>query len=204
VAVRDALLVLLLDGPAYGFQLHGGLAARTGGRREVNVGQTYATLDRLTAQGLIEPAGTTDDGLPLYRTTSSGRAAAAAWLAGADAAGADPWHETIDRVLIALSLPGVDATPILAGERARWAERRADAERLAAGRAASTAEATGPASLAALADRADLARADAALAWLETVGRADAAALEVAPSSERPRRGRRPARPSPEPQPVDA
>ena len=46
MAVRDALLALLTAGPAYGFQLHGGLAARTGGRRTVNVGQTYATLER--------------------------------------------------------------------------------------------------------------------------------------------------------------
>ena len=124
MAVRDALLVLLLDGPAYGFQLHGGLAPRTGGRREVNVGQTYATLDRLGAQRLIEPAGTTDDGLPLHRLTDAGREAAAAWLAGADTQGADPWHETIDRVLLALSLPTIEAGPVITGERERWAGRR--------------------------------------------------------------------------------
>ena len=64
MAVRDALLALLTAGPAYGFQLHGGLASRTGGRRTINVGQTYATLERLTKQRLVEPAGTTDDGLP--------------------------------------------------------------------------------------------------------------------------------------------
>ena len=80
MAVRDALLVLLLDGPAYGFQLHGGLATRTGGRREITVGQTFATLDRLTGQTLIVPAGTTADGLPLHRLTAAGRAAAAGWL----------------------------------------------------------------------------------------------------------------------------
>ena len=40
MAVRDALLALLSAGPAYGFQLHRGLAARTGGRRAINVGQT--------------------------------------------------------------------------------------------------------------------------------------------------------------------
>ena len=60
MAVRDALLALLTAGPAYGFQLHGGLAARTGGRRTVNVGQTYATLDRLTRQpqlGLVPRRG---------------------------------------------------------------------------------------------------------------------------------------------------
>ena len=113
MAVRDALLVLLLNGPAYGFQLHGGLADRTGGRREVNVGQTYSTLDRLTGRGFVESAGETDDGLPLYRLTAAGRAAAHAWLDGRDAAGADPWHETVDRVLIALSMPDVAAEQVV-------------------------------------------------------------------------------------------
>ena len=76
MAVRDALLALLTAGPAYGFQLHGGLAARTGGRRNINVGQTYATLERLSKQRLVEPAGSTDDGLPLHRLTPAGSAAA--------------------------------------------------------------------------------------------------------------------------------
>ncbi|GGI48347.1 DNA-binding PadR family transcriptional regulator [Agromyces flavus] len=188
MAVRDALLVLLLDGPAYGFQLHGGLAARTGGRRVINVGQTYATLDRLGAQGLVESAGTTDDGLPLHRLTPTGRKAAAGWLDGTDAAGADPWHETVDRVLLALSLPTIDETPVLAGELARWTARRDAATPAVASGAG------GPAALVDLAAEADAARAAAALAWLEQVSRADAASLAFAPSAERPRRGRRPAR----------
>src|SRR5688572_28471139 len=97
MAVRDALLTLLTIGPAYGFQLHGGLETRTGGRRRVNVGQPYATLGRLTKQRLIAPAGTTDDGLPLHALPPAGVAAADAWLGGADASGADAWDETVDR-----------------------------------------------------------------------------------------------------------
>ncbi|GAA2022912.1 hypothetical protein GCM10009819_01980 [Agromyces tropicus] len=190
MAVRDALLVLLMNGPAYGFQLHGDLAARTGGRRDVNVGQTYATLERLTAQGLVEPAGSTDDGLPLHRLTRSGRAAARGWLDGADGAGTDPWHESVDRVLIALSMPAVDATPVLDAERERWRARRGDAV---------TSPGTAPgadarAALRATAGDADAARADAMLAWLDRVAASDPAASALAPSTERPRRGRRPAR----------
>ena len=204
MAVRDALLVLLLDGPAYGFQLHGGLAPRTGGRREVNVGQTYATLDRLGAQGLIEPAGTTDDGLPLHRLTEAGRAAAAAWLGGADGSGADPWHETVDRVLLALSLPTIDAAPVVTGERERWTGRRAAAAARHAEAGSSTDDGAPQAALAALAADAEVAIAEAALDWLDRANRSDGAALAFAPSSERPRRGRRPARPAPEPHPVEA
>ncbi|MGR0221752.1 PadR family transcriptional regulator [Agromyces sp. ZXT2-6] len=195
MAVRDALLVLLLNGPAYGFQLHGGLAERTGGRRDVNVGQTYSTLDRLTGRGLVEPAGATDDNLPLHRLTEAGRAAAAAWLAGRDASGADPWHETVDRVLIALSMPGVDADGVIDGERARWVRRR-DAASGAAARGATHATDRDHArdGLARLSAAADLEAAESALRWLDEVARTDAASLAFSPSAERPRRGRRPAR----------
>jgi DNA-binding PadR family transcriptional regulator len=192
VAVRDALLVLLLNGPAYGFQLHGGLIERTGGRRDVNVGQTYSTLDRLTARGLVEPAGSTDDGLPLHRLTESGRTAATSWLDGEDAVGADPWHETVDRVLIALSMPGVDAVRVLARERERWARRRDAAASGAAARP--TGEDRSRARrLARLASAADLEAAESALRWLDEVAATDAASLAFAPSADRPRRGRRPA-----------
>ena len=189
MAVRDALLALLTAGPAYGFQLHGGLAARTGGRRAINVGQTYATLERLAKQGLVEPAGATDDGLPLHRLTRAGRGAAKAWLEGTDAAGSDPWDETVDRVLIARSLPGQDADSVVAAERARWEARRDEAS-AAAGQVRDFDEDDGEAALARLAAAAESARADAALVWLDAVG--DAERRPFAPRSERPKRGRRP------------
>ena len=200
MAVRDALLALLTAGPAYGFQLHGGLASRTGGRRTVNVGQTYATLERLTKQRLVEPAGTTDDGLPLHRLTAAGAKAATAWLEGADAAGADPWDETVDRVLLARSLPACDAVAVVDGERRRWTVRRdaastAAAQGSASGSAAGTVgdpidEERAESALARLAASAELARADAALAWLDVLGAEPR--LAYPPRADRPRRGRRP------------
>lgn len=190
MAVRDALLTLLTAGPAYGFQLHGGLAARTGRRRDINVGQTYATLERLTKQQLVEPAGSTDDGLPLHRLTAAGMTAASAWLAGSDAAGADPWDETIDRVLIARSLPDCDADAVVAAERVTWQRRRAEASAAASvrsdGRGADAAEAE----LMRLAASAEVARADAVLSWLDGVGGTERIAFP--PGTARPKRGRRP------------
>ena len=214
MAVRDALLALLTAGPAYGFQLHGGLAARTGGRRAINVGQTYATLERLTRQKLVEPAGTTDDGLPLHRLSDAGLAAARAWLDGADAAGADQWDETVDRVMIARWLPDGDADAIVAAELESWRVRRDEAS-LAAARPADASDAAdsaevadadaveqdaptveadaaerAEAALVRLAASADLARAEAALAWLAALGGVER--LAFAPRAERPKRGRRP------------
>ncbi len=194
MAVRDALLALLTMGPAYGFQLHGGLEARTGGRRSVNVGQTYATLERLTAQRLVAPAGTTDDGLPLYRLTTEGESAAAAWLNGADAAGADAWDETVDRVLLAISLPGIDAGVVLDGELDRWRTRLRSAADAEAGAASDrTGEAAPERALAAHASRAETARAQAALDWLAGFAAASVDTLAFPPRATRPKRGRRPA-----------
>lgn len=202
MAVRDALLVLLTAGPAYGFQLHGGLAARTGSRRAINVGQTYATLERLAKQRLIEPAGSTDDGLPLHGLTAAGRDAAQAWLDGADATGADPWDETVDRVLIARSLPDCDADAVVAAERRRWQERRAAASVAATESTSSSSGDEGEradaaeAELARLASSAELVRADAALAWLDDVERHERVAFP--PRAARPKRGRRPTTAAPD------
>ncbi|MCM3659050.1 PadR family transcriptional regulator [Agromyces mediolanus] len=191
MAVREALLTLLGMGPAYGFALHGGLAERTGGRRAVNVGQSYATLERATKAGLIEPAGTTDDGLPLHRLTTSGEAVVAGWLSGTDAAGADPWDESLDRVLIAASLPQVPLAPVVAAERERWLARLAAASD-AASDERSDPDASPDARLRRLAAAADATRARAALAWLDEVDEARASVeLAFAPSDVRPKRGRR-------------
>lgn len=182
MAVRDALLSILLAGPAYGFQLHGELAARTGGRRVINVGQTYGTLDRLTARGLIEPAGATDDGRPLHRITERGRDAALAWLHGVDAPVSDPWDETVDRVLIAASLPGVAFDTVVARERERWTERRD---------LAGAAPTGASASLSNLAASLEAARAATLLDWIDGLAAEPPQPFPI--SSERPRRGRRPA-----------
>ena len=53
MSVRDGLLAILSLGPAYGLQLHSELASRSPHRGPVNVGQIYATLDRLVARGLV-------------------------------------------------------------------------------------------------------------------------------------------------------
>src|SRR3979490_3172014 len=80
MSVQNAFLALLSLGPAYGSQLQAEFLARAAHRRQLNAGQVYSTLDRLTDQGLVESAGSTDDGLPLYALTDAGREQALAWL----------------------------------------------------------------------------------------------------------------------------
>jgi DNA-binding PadR family transcriptional regulator len=186
VSVRSSLLAILTMGPAYGFQLHGELAARTIGRRSVNVGQIYGTLERLVAHGSVESAGSTTDGLPLYRLTPQGDTEALDWLQGTTSAAGDEWNEMLERVLIASSLPHIDVAALVSAYRAVWAGRRT----------AAAAEASG--CLATLSAAADEAQARAALQWLdavaELVDRPDGrSGLHRQLSSDRPRRGRRPA-----------
>jgi DNA-binding PadR family transcriptional regulator len=186
VSVRSSLLAILTMGPAYGFQLHGELAARTDGRRSVNVGQIYGTLERLVAHGSVESAGSTTDGLPLYRLTPQGDAEALDWLQGTTSAAGDEWNEMLERVLIASSLPHIDMAAVVSAYRAVWAARRT---------AAATETAGGRVALSAAADEA---QAHAALQWLDAVSllvdRPDGGrGLHRQLSLDRPRRGRRPA-----------
>lgn len=182
MSVRSSLLVILTIGPAYGFQLHGELLSRTAGRRTVNVGQIYGTLERLVKQGTVESAGATDDGLPLYRLTAAGHTEALVWLHDTHSAIGEEWNDLVDRVLIASSLPAVDVLGVIAAYRERW-EGAGDRVAL-----------TGQDRLAAAAASA---LAAAALAWLDeaeaslTNDRVGSFRREL--SNERPRRGRRPA-----------
>ncbi len=188
MSVRTTLLAILSMGPAYGFQLHGELEARTAGRRQVNVGQIYGTLERLVKQGAIEPGGATSDGLPLYRITPLGRAEALDWLVSIESARGEEWNDLVDRVLIASSIPQVDTLALIDRYRDHW---------LAAA-AAATESAAGTATLGQvrLEAGARAALAGAAIAWLAT---AEESLLAVGPESfehglseARPRRGRRP------------
>ena len=96
--------------------------AGSGGRRgprtrrdaPLNVGQVYSTLDRLRRDGLIEDAGSTPDNLPLYGLTDAGAIEARMYLTEPDLA---DWHDMVERVLLALSLPGDHVATLVANYR---------------------------------------------------------------------------------------
>ncbi|TFC54619.1 PadR family transcriptional regulator [Cryobacterium sp. TMT2-17-1] len=191
MSVRSCLLAILTIGPAYGFQLHGELESRTAGRRAVNVGQIYGTLERLVKQAAVESAGSTADGLPLYRITALGQAEALHWLADTESAPGNEWSDLLDRVLIAISLPdpqvlGIDARGIVARYRRRW---QSTTETATMDAAATGAERLAGAARAAL--------SAAALDWLRDVDAlledVHAAGFRHGLNDVRPKRGRRPA-----------
>jgi len=184
MSVRLGILSVLTLGQAYGLQIHGELESRTNRPGEINVGQIYSTIERLQSRGLVVKAGSTSDGLPLYAVTASGEAEADAWLSFEDVVHSD-WREMVSHVLLATSMPGRSALPVIRGYRARFE---------ALGTQETTAGEHDPAQkrLGAL---SDTVLADAAIRWLDGVAAELAAPADTrqALGLLRPRRGRRPA-----------
>lgn len=185
MSVRDGLLAILTLSPAYGLQLHSELASRAPHRKPVNVGQIYGTLERLAKQGLIEPAGTTDDALPLYRLTEAGTSEAAAWMSQPVLENLPEWTEMLDQVLVTSSIDAAAATRLAAHYRRWWeADLARSRAPVMAGSFATDAH---------LALVAREAQAVAAIAWLGSAMAAFADNDSARPLSVvRPKRGRRP------------
>jgi DNA-binding PadR family transcriptional regulator len=183
MSVQNAFLALLSLGPAYGSQLQSEFLARAAHRRQLNAGQVYSTLDRLTDQGLVESAGATDDGLPLYALTDAGREQAMFWLTRGPADTRPDWDEMQDQVLVAASLDDANALQVIADYRGSFTEKIRELDHDADTRAVLAA------------NRAACLGARAAIEWLDEVERAltdDPSVLFQERSTERPRRGRPP------------
>jgi DNA-binding PadR family transcriptional regulator len=168
MSLRDSLLVVLSLGPAYGYQLHAEVMERTRRRTALNAGQVYSTLDRLERDGLLRPAGTTHDGLPLYELTDAGHEGAAAALS--TPRGHD-FPAMVDQILLAQSIPGADVDALITAYRALWRKPTGTAP-------------TDPHQAAARRAEEELARA--AQRWLDALS----AVEPWEPRSDRPRRGR--------------
>ena len=113
MAVREALMGILTLGPAYGMQLHAELGDRAPHRAGTNVGQIYATLDRLFKARLVEPDGVNDESLPLWKLTELGREQAQAWLTGAELTDIPEWNELLDVVLVSRSVNSKAASTLV-------------------------------------------------------------------------------------------
>lgn len=104
MAVKESLMGILTLGPAYGLQLHSELCARAPHRARTNVGQIYATLERLITAGSAVRDGKTIDGYPLYALTKNGSVQANSWLTGETTTSFTDWTELLDHIMIARSL----------------------------------------------------------------------------------------------------
>ena len=80
MGVREGLLALLDREPAHGYQLKTGFEAATGGVWSLNVGQVYATLERLERDGLVASDDADEvTGKRSYRITTAGAEELGGW-----------------------------------------------------------------------------------------------------------------------------
>jgi len=186
MSVRHALLALLTEGPSFGLQLRQEFEARTGEVWPLNVGQVYATLQRLEREGHIESdeAGR-ENAQKRYRITGTGERELDVWLRTPPEMTAPPRDELVIKVQVALRVPGVDVHEIVQTHRRHLVENM---QRYTHLKAEADPEDIG---LGLVVD-AELFRLEAVVRWLDAAD----ARLRRRPATQLPTREAQPARPS--------
>jgi len=118
MAVKDALLALLGDGPKHGYELKSLFDAATGEAWPLNVGQVYTTLQRLERDGLVETDGEPDEGgRQPYRLTAAGREALGTWVQTPVEQTLAMRDEVSMKVLLAVATDMDSASAVIARQR---------------------------------------------------------------------------------------
>jgi len=184
MSVRHALLALLSEGPKYGLQLRQEFEAKTGEVWPLNVGQVYTTLQRLERDGLVESDDAETEGPQKgFRITTAGHGELMGWLRTPGGDDAPPRDELVIKVLVALTVPGVDIAELLQVHRRHLVQTMQRYTRLKGSAAEDDL------GLALVAD-AEIFRLEAVVRWLDAADvrlkRFPPAPATTAPDAERP------------------
>ncbi|MBX3099976.1 MAG: helix-turn-helix transcriptional regulator [Salinibacterium sp.] len=117
MSIRQSLLAILDLGPCYGYQLRLEFERRTAPSSPLNVGQVYATLDRLERDGLVTKREPDSAGHVYYEITDAGHDAVREWLAAPVPAPAR--DDLAAKLALAMTLPGADPAALIAAQRSR-------------------------------------------------------------------------------------
>ena len=138
MSIKHAILGLLAEGPAHGYDLKAAFE-KVAPESSLNFGQVYATLDRLERAHLVTPEVVAQEKQPdkkVYALTDAGRRELRQWLATASDHDLDVRNETFLKIMLARRLPGADPLAVVRVERRAAFERlhermaaRAEAER---------------------------------------------------------------------------
>jgi DNA-binding PadR family transcriptional regulator len=128
VSTSFVLLGLLVRGPRHGYELKREHDARLPGTRPIAFGQVYATLGRLTRDGLIQEADQEQEAGPertTFRLTEQGRASLVQWLSKVEEPAPFVQSTLLAKVVVALfgADNAGDARRYLAAQRAAHLER---------------------------------------------------------------------------------
>jgi DNA-binding PadR family transcriptional regulator len=115
MSVRHGLLALLSESPKYGLQLRQEFEGKTGDVWPLNVGQVYTTLQRLERDGLVESDDDREESgsQKRFRITSDGASELSRWLSTPPDLSLPPRDELVIKVLVALTVPGVDVREVI-------------------------------------------------------------------------------------------
>jgi DNA-binding PadR family transcriptional regulator len=123
VSIRYGLLALLGKDPMYGYQLRAEFEAATGATWPLNIGQVYTTLQRLERDGLVVSTVEADGSGPgddrrRYQLTETGRKDLDVWFTSPAPHQASARSELVIKVIMASTLPWVDARAVIDAQRA--------------------------------------------------------------------------------------
>lgn len=123
MSVRFGLLGLLHRAPSHGYELRAEFESLTGETWPLNIGQVYATLQRLERDGLVgstEEDGAGDGGHDRrrYALTAAGERQLAAWFSTPAPRNAPPRDELVIKLVLSLTLPDADPQAVIDVQRA--------------------------------------------------------------------------------------
>lgn len=127
MSVGHALLGVLAEGPAHGYDLKHAHDERYPGAKQLAFGQVYAALAKLEKDGFAEAIETVRGSGPDRRTyaiTEAGTAALKAWLVQVEPAGPYAADELVRKTVTALRLGRDAADYLLRQRKAHLAEMR--------------------------------------------------------------------------------
>jgi DNA-binding PadR family transcriptional regulator len=114
VSVKYGLLGILARKPQHGYELKRTFEQMTGGFWELNYGQIYQSLDRLSEEGYVHYTVEQEDNVPdkkVYAITEEGKQALKAWLAHPEEPRPRPLRDELFIRLAVMS--SKDITPML-------------------------------------------------------------------------------------------
>jgi DNA-binding PadR family transcriptional regulator len=133
--MRHAVLALLADQPAHGYEIKRGLEERFGiVVAPLNAGQVYTTLQRLQRDALVADDAVAQTGRPdkrVYRLTDAGRDALFEWL-GAPSAPTRLRDDFFMKLVFAHSMRLADPAELIERQRAAYLRSLGELERVLA------------------------------------------------------------------------
>jgi len=127
MSLKYGILGLLADQPLHGYEVKSRFEELLGGTWEVNIGQVYATFQRLERDELIEAVGERGDrGKLAYRLTDAGRRSLEEWLETPEAEPQPMREEVYVKLLLGNRLGNGSLERLLTRQRSVHTKRLAD------------------------------------------------------------------------------